>query len=297
MKGKTVIITGATSGIGLATATALAKKGANVVLHGRNNQKLKAAVLEIRQQHPAAQLETLTANLASLSQVRQLAREFQSKHDKLDVLIHNAGITPKTRELSSDGFEMQFAVNHLAPFLLTQLLLENLKAAAPARIINVASSAQSMGKMDFNNLQAEQRYNFLDTYARTKLAITMMTLEWAARLEPQQITVNALNPGWTETPMTQGMQTAPGILGFINSLGKLLPFLRATPQQGAATSIYLASSPDVALVSGQFFTEKQKRGKTNPLAHDKQLRQKLWQISEELIKKASSINTPFVGAK
>jgi NAD(P)-dependent dehydrogenase (short-subunit alcohol dehydrogenase family) len=282
MNEKIVLITGATSGIGLATASALAKLGATVVMHGRSPQKLEQAKLEIQTQQPDAKLETLVADLASLADVRKLASDFQGKHAKLDVLIHNAGVAPKDRELSHDGFELQFAVNHLAPFLLTYLLLENLKAGVPARVVNVASNAQSLGKMDFENLQAEKGYNLLGAYARNKLAMTMMTVEWAARLERHNITVNVLNPGWTQTAMSDGMERASGILGFMNRSAKYLPFLRAAPQQGAATSVYLASSAKVAGITGQYFTEHQKVGKMNPLALKLKLREKLWQISENL---------------
>jgi NAD(P)-dependent dehydrogenase (short-subunit alcohol dehydrogenase family) len=289
MDDRIVLITGANSGIGKATALALAKLGATVIMHGRNAEKLGEASREVRDGSGSKKVTTLVADLSSMGAVRQLATTVQANYPKLDVLVNNAGVTPNTRQLSKDGFEMQFAVNYLAPFLLSHLLLDTLGKAAPARLVNVASSAASMGKLDFDNLQGEKTYSITDAYTRSKLLLTMFTLELASRLEPNRITVNALNPGWVETQMTRGMQSATGLLGIVNRAAKFLPFLRMTAEQGAATSVYLASSPSVAGMTGTFFTAKQKRGKTNPLVDDKALRERLWRLTEGLVGLSSGV--------
>ncbi len=282
MLGKTVLITGATSGIGRETALGLARLGAEVVAMGRDPAKLEALVREARVEN--LKLETLQADLSSLAQVHQLTSDFKARFGYLNVLINNAGLTPNTRQITVDGLEMQFMVNYLAPFLLTQLLLEPLKASQAGRVVNVASSAASMGRIDFDNLQSEKTYSMTSAYASSKLALLMFNLELAKRLEPQGITVNALDPGWIDTPMTQGMESSTGLLGVVNRLAKYMRFLRKTTVQGAHNSIYLASSQAVDGITGRFFSGSHQETRVPKSVQDSSLRERLWLESLGLAK-------------
>jgi NAD(P)-dependent dehydrogenase (short-subunit alcohol dehydrogenase family) len=282
-----VLITGATGGIGRETALGLARLGVRVVAVGRDPLKLEALVQLARAENLT--LETLQADLSSLAQVRQLADDFKATFGHLDVLINNAGVTPNSKQITVDGLEMQFMVNYLAPFLLTQLLLEPLRASESSRVINVASSAASMGRIDFENLQSEKTYNMTQAYARSKLALLMFNLSLAKRLEPQGITVNALDPGWIDTSMTQGMETAGGLLGAVNRLAKHLPFLRKTAAQGAENSIYLASSPALVGVTGRFFSVRHQETRVPKSVQDPNLRQQLWLESLRLAQLESEL--------
>ena len=281
MEKRTALITGATGGIGQATALGLARQGFDLILVGRNASRLEQTKATVRQETGNQRIETLNADLSSLEDVRRLAGAVQQRFGHLNVLINNAGITPSSREVTVDGFEMQFAVNYLAPFLLTQLLLPVLRTNAPTRIINVASSAAGMGKLDLDQLQSERGYDMTSAYARSKLALLMFTVSLADRLEPQYVTVNALDPGWTDTPMTRGMESSSGLLGVVNRIGKWIP-LRKGADTGALNSIYLASSDAVQTTTGLFFSKNHRITRMPASVGDTALRERLWIISEGL---------------
>ncbi len=286
MDKRTALITGATGGIGAATALDLARQGFSLILVGRNATRLEQAAAQISQETGNSDIKTLSADLSSLNEVRDLATTVLgnttgTKPSALQVLINNAGITPKTRQITADGLEQQFAVNYLAPFLLTQLLLPVLRTTPNSRIVNVASSAASMGRIDFENLQSERGYDMTSAYARSKLALLMFTVSLAANESPQQVTVNALDPGWTETPMTRTMGSSHGLLGIVNRVGNWLP-LRKTASAGAQNSIYLASSEAVKDVTGMFYSGNQRVTRLPTAATDPKLREQLWRVSEQL---------------
>ena len=284
MAGRTCLITGATNGIGKETAIALAKMGASVVLVARDERKGRAAQSELKERS-GADSELLLADLASLADVRRLAEEYRSRHDKLHVLINNAGAYNSKRELSKDGYEMTIAVNHLAHFLLTDLLLDVIKASAPARIINVSSGAHSGAKMDFDDLQAESGYGVgMRAYGQSKLANVLFTNELARRLEGANVAVNSLHPGVVRTGFGRN---AKGVIGGIFAVFQFVgrPFLLSSAQ-GAETSIYLASSPDVETTTGEYFV-KSKSVASNDESNDPEVARRLWDVSEELIKQAS----------
>ena len=284
MAGRTCLITGATNGIGKETAIELAKMGSSVVLVARDERKGRAAQSELKERS-GADSELLLADLASLADVRRLAEEYRSRHDKLHVLINNAGAYNSKRELSKDGYEMTIAVNHLAHFLLTDLLLDVIKASAPARIINVSSGAHSGAKMDFDDLQAESGYGVgMRAYGQSKLANVLFTNELARRLEGANVAVNSLHPGVVRTGFGRN---AKGVIGGIFAVFQFVgrPFLLSSAQ-GAETSIYLASSPDVETTTGEYFV-KSKSVASNDESNDPEVARRLWDVSEELIKQAS----------
>ena len=284
MAGRTCLITGATNGIGKETAIALAKMGASVVLVARDERKGRAAQSELKERS-GADSELLLADLASLADVRRLAEEYRSRHDKLHVLINNAGAYNSKRELSKDGYEMTIAVNHLAHFLLTDLLLDVMKASAPARIINVSSGAHSGAKMDFDDLQAESGYGVgMRAYGQSKLANVLFTNELARRLEGANVAVNSLHPGVVRTGFGRN---AKGVIGGIFAVFQFVgrPFLLSSAQ-GAETSIYLASSPEVETTTGEYFV-KSKSVASNDESNDPEVARRLWDFSEELVKQAT----------
>jgi NAD(P)-dependent dehydrogenase (short-subunit alcohol dehydrogenase family) len=278
LRGKTVLITGATSGIGLVTARELARQGARVVLVGRSREKCDAALAQIQGETGSREAEALLADLSVQQQVRDLARQFLERHDRLDVLVNNAGGMWLERRLTADGLEMTFAVNHLAYFLLTDLLQGALRAAAPARIVNVSSDAHRRSTLDFDNLQGERGYGGWRQYCRSKLMNLLFTYELARRLEGSGVTANALHPGWVSTGFGGGngwrgrlLQTAAGLFAL-------------SPEQGARTTVYLASSPDVAGVSGRYFV-KERAVPSSPASYDEAAAQRLWLLSERLLQK------------
>ena len=278
--GRTVLITGANSGIGKATATALARAGAAVVITARDAQRGVQAVEEIR---AAAQgrgsVEVRELDLARLASVRSFAAEFLTDHPRLDVLILNAGLTAAQRTVTEDGFETLFQVNHLGHFLLSHLLRERLVESAPARIVVVSSSShRQAGALDFDDLQSERGYVGLRAYARTKLANILFARELARRLQGTGVTVNALHPGTVRTGWG-----ADGDAGRLLSLGLFLArwwFL--SPEQGARTSVYLATSPEVEGATGGYYVRRRLR-RPGANALDDEAARRLWQISEELL--------------
>ena len=275
MGGKTVLITGGTSGIGKATAVALAAMGANVVVVGRNPERGEAAVEEIKAQSHSEPVELVLADLSLKSEVRRLAKEFLERYDRLDVLVNNAGLVQSKRNETPDGIETTLAINHLAPFLLTNLLLETLEQSAPSRVITVSSEAQRWGNMDFEDLQSRRKYRGFPVYGMTKLANIMFTYELAERLSGTGVTANCLHPGSVGTNFGQNNR-GPMALFFRT----FKPFMRS-PEQGADTLIWLASSPEVDGVSGKYFSDR-KEIEAKKVAYDPAARRRLWEISEDL---------------
>lgn len=267
MKGRTVLVTGSTDGIGKATAMELARRGAKVLIHGRNPEKGRAVLEEIRKRTGNETLEFFEADLSSQRQVRRLASEVIESRDKLHVLINNAGTFLPQRQLTEDGLEITFAVNYLAPFLLTHELLDLLKKSSPSRIITVASIAHWNARVDWNNLQGERRYDGFDAYALSKLGDILFTYALARRLQGTGVTANCLHPGVIRTKLLRA--------GFGNYPG-------AMPEEGARTSVYLATSPDVENVSGRYF-ERCRPARSSPQSYDMELQERFWQVSERLI--------------
>ena len=274
MQGKICLVTGATLGIGKETALGLARKGAHVVIAGRDEARTRETAAWIAGQSGDAKVDFLVADLSSQAEVRRLAAAFKARYQRLDVLLNNAGAIFTKRETTVDGFERTWALNHLAEFLLTQLLLDLLEASAPARIVNVASTAHARGKIAFDDLQGAQKYSGWAAYSQSKLANIMFTYALARRLEGKGVTANCLHPGVVATGF--GHNT-PGFISTLLNLAR--PFL-ITPDKGAATSIYLASSPEVAAVSGQYF-DKCKPVRSSALSYDVAAQERLWEISEK----------------
>jgi NAD(P)-dependent dehydrogenase (short-subunit alcohol dehydrogenase family) len=272
MQGKICLVTGATLGIGKETALGLARKGAHVVIVGRDEARTRETQAWIVRESGNAQVDFLVADLSSQPKVRRLAEEFKSKYARLDVLLNNAGAIFTKREVTVDGIERTWALDHLAEFLLTQLLLDQLEASAPSRIVNVASGAHMAGKMNFDDLQGEKKFSGMGAYAQAKLANILFTFALSRRLAGKGVTANCLHPGVVATGF--GHNT-PGLVKTLVSL--LRPFL-ITPEKGAATSIYLASSPDVADVSGKYFA-KCKPIASSKLSTDVAVQEKLWEVS------------------
>jgi retinol dehydrogenase 14 len=280
MSGKICIVTGANSGIGKETALGLARMGARVVMVCRNAEKGKAALEEIRRESGSSHVDLLIADMSSQASVRALAEQIQRKYPRLDVLVNNAGGAAPARTLSADGIEMTLATNHLGAALLTLLLLDLLKASAPARIVNVSSSeAQHPARLDTNDLQFERRkYSGIAAYRQSKLLMNAFTFELARRLAGTGVTANCLHPGAVATNIWN-----PDLLPLL--IGKLIvavvkPFLLKS-KQGAAVSLYLATSPDVAQVSGEYFV-KSRPAKSNPLSRDPKLMAEVWLCTEKM---------------
>jgi NAD(P)-dependent dehydrogenase (short-subunit alcohol dehydrogenase family) len=274
MEGKVVLITGGTSGIGKASATALAAMGAEVVVSGRNKVQGDKALAEIRRDSGSEKVFLMLADLAVQTEVRTLAEAFKEQRDRLDVLVNNAGLIRSKRVETPDGMELTLAVNHLAPFLLTNLLLDLLKGSAPSRIITVSSEARRNAKIDFDDLQSRRRYRAFPVYGMTKLANILFTYELAERLRGTGVVANCVHPGGVNTNFGNNNR----------SLGLLLfrafkPLMR-TPQRGADTIVYLASSPEAGRMSGKYLTDRKEVSPAQP--RGEALQKRLWEISEEL---------------
>lgn len=275
MTGKTVLITGANSGIGKAAATELAKQGARIVMVCRDPDRGETARAEIMRASDSDDVDLLIADLASQAEIRQLAAEFKATYDRLDVLVNNAGVINGSRTLTVDGLESTFALNHLAYFLLTHELLDVLKASPPARIINVASMGHKLGTIDFDDLQAEKRYDSLKAYNQSKLANILFTYELARRLAGSDLTTNCLHPGVVATNFGAGNATLFGLL-----VKLVKPFLR-NPNKGAETTVHLASSPAVAGVSGKYFVDCRPQ-RSSRESYDEAIAKRLWETSAAL---------------
>jgi NAD(P)-dependent dehydrogenase (short-subunit alcohol dehydrogenase family) len=276
MSEKVCLITGATSGIGKATAMELVKMGASVVMVGRDRGRGEAALAEIKEKSANASVDLMLADLSSQQEIHRLAGEFKEAYPRLDVLINNAGLFRSKRITTADGLETTFAVNHLAYFLLTKLLLDVLKASAPSRIVNVSSGDHSNGTIDFDDLQGEKGYKGAKAYSQSKLADVLFTYELARRLEGTGITANCLHPGaGVRTNFGSGVS---GVFGLI--VRALRPFM-ISPEKGAETSIYLASSPEVEGLSGRYFVKKAE-ARSSDVSYDESRARRLWEVSAEL---------------
>lgn len=275
MEEKICVVTGANSGIGKVTAEALAQQGATVVMICRDRGRGEAAVQEIKKKSGNEKVALLLVDLSSQQEIRSVAREISSRYPRIDVLVNNAGGIHPTRTLTADGLETTFAVNHLAYFLLTNLLLPQLKASAAARIVNVTSQAHRYGRIFFDDLGLEKRFNPMMSYAQSKLANILFTYELARRLEGTRITANTLHPGGVRTNFGKELT---GIAGFVF---KHLGFLMRSPQKGAETVIWLAASPEVEGVTGKYFLDK-KEIKSSQISYDAEIARRLWQVSAEL---------------
>jgi NAD(P)-dependent dehydrogenase (short-subunit alcohol dehydrogenase family) len=272
---KTVLITGANSGIGRITAIELAKQGFEVVVVVRSKEKAEGLMNELLAVSPKQTVDYLLADLSSLKQVRTCAEAFKKRYQKLDVLINNAGVCLPERKITEDGFEEMFQVNHLSHFLLTNLLLEELKRSPSARIINVSSAGHITGTFDLNNLQSEMKFTPIGTYCNTKLLNVLFANELAERLKDNGITVNSLHPGVVRTNFAGKFK---GWFAMLNNLGKLFYI---SPEKGAATSIYLATSDKVKGVTGKYFSNS-KETKTRNKAITAENQKLLWEKSLQL---------------
>ncbi len=271
LKDKNAIITGATSGIGRITALAIAEKGARLVLPVRNMAKGEELKQEIGEKTGNTSVELISCHLDSLESIRQFAEEYKQKHDTLHLLVNNAGTWEVKRRESEDGIEMNFAVNHLAPFMLTYLLLDTIKASAPARIVNVSSSAHKQTKMNFDDLEGKKRWSSMRSYGQGKLANILFTRKLAKDLEGTGVTANCLHPGVVSTRLFDKMPLV---------FRKIFGLFMITPDKGAETSIYLAASPEVEGVSGGYFVKK-KQARPTRHAMDMDVAERLWEVSEE----------------
>ena len=276
MAGKTVLVTGATGGIGRATAMGLAAMGANLAITGRDRARTEGAAREIRAAG-GRQVDLFVADLSSQSEVRRLANEMLQTYPRVDVLVNNVGGYWNTRHVTADGLERTFALNHLAPFLLTNLLLDRLKQSARARVVTVASNAHATGQIDFDDLQGERSYSGSRAYNQSKLANILFTYELARRLQASAVTANALHPGVVNTSF--GAEDPGGVQRLIIPFAR--PFMK-TPSQGAATSIHLASAPDLEQVTGRYFANSKPK-RSSKRSDDEAVAARLWRVSADLV--------------
>jgi NAD(P)-dependent dehydrogenase (short-subunit alcohol dehydrogenase family) len=276
MAGRTVLITGATSGIGRATALGLASMGAHVAITGRDRGRTEDAAREISAATDL-QVEVFVADLSAQAQVRRLASEVLEHLPRIDVLVNNAGGYWHTRHVTADGLERTFAVNHLAPFLLTNLLLDRLERSAPARVVTVASNAHTTGRIDFDNLQGALSYSGGRAYSQSKLANILFTYQLAKRMHRSAVTANALHPGVVRTSF--GAEDPARIQRLLVPL--LRPVMKS-PAQGATTSIHLASAPELEQVSGRYFANRRPT-RSSPRSHDQAVATRLWEASADLV--------------
>jgi NAD(P)-dependent dehydrogenase (short-subunit alcohol dehydrogenase family) len=283
MDGKTVIITGGNSGIGKAAAVELARAGARVVITARSEQRGTAAVAEIASASGSSTVELSLFDLADLSSVRAGAADLLERCPRIDVLLNNAGLILSERTLSADGYEATLAINHLGPFLLTDLLRQRLVDSAPSRIVNVASTAHSYARhgMVFDDLMAERSYRQMEVYARSKLANILFTAELAKRLAGTGVTANSLHPGAVATGYARDGDTN----GFLAWGVKVIAPVSLTPEKGARTSVFLCSSPEVEGVTGKYFTKCREK-RPSAKARDQAAATRLWEVSEQLIEQA-----------
>ncbi|GAB2605211.1 SDR family oxidoreductase [Kribbella endophytica] len=276
MSGRTVLITGSTGGIGKATALGLAKLGARVLIAGRDPARTEDTAREIRAAG-GQDVDLFVADLSSQREVRRLAAEVLQRHPRIDVLINNVGGYWNTRHLTADGLEHTFALNHLAPFLLTNLLLESLKQSTAGRVVTVSSNAQAMGRIDFDDLQGEQSYSGARAYNQSKLANILFSYELARRLRHATVTANAVHPGLVSTSFGA---SDPG-----RAQRLLVPILRPfmkSPAHGAATSIHTASAPQIEQMSGRYYANS-KATRSSRRSYDETVAARLWEVSADLV--------------
>ncbi len=273
MTGKTVLITGANTGIGKATASELAARGARVALLCRDPAKAEAARTEIRARTPAAQVDVLSLDLRSLASVRSCAKAVLEAYSRVDVLLNNAGVVPSTLRLTADGFEEQIGVNHLGHFLLTNLLLERLAASAPARVVTVSSMMHAGGAIDFASFRGPAKYNAIAAYRQSKLANILFANELARRVATRGVTSNSLHPGGVATEIMRDanwlIRVGMGLVG-------------ASPEKGARTSVQLASAPELERATGKYFVSQREK-QPDPAALDEAMAERLWGESAKLV--------------
>jgi NAD(P)-dependent dehydrogenase (short-subunit alcohol dehydrogenase family) len=270
MRNKVCLVTGATSGIGKEIARGLSGLGATVAITGRSTERCESAVRETKSD------SFFVADLSSQAELRRLAKEFLSRYDRLDVLVNNAGVFLAERKVTVDGIEQTFAVNHLASFLLTNLLTGRLKSSAPSRVITTSSAAHRAGHIDFDDIQFEKRrYSGISAYSQSKLANVLFTRELGRRLAGTEVTANCFHPGAVRTGLVQG----GSIYGVVWKAAG--PFF-ISPERGADTGVYLASSDEVAGVSGGYFV-KRRQEKSSEVSYGQEAAEKLWKLSEKLV--------------
>ncbi|HEU5057262.1 MAG TPA: SDR family oxidoreductase [Kofleriaceae bacterium] len=276
LSGKTALVTGASSGIGLEACVVLARRGARVLMVARDQARGDAARADVARRSGSSSVELLMCDFASQAAIRALAEEVRSRTDRLDILVNNAGSVSPKRQLTEDGIEQTFAVNHLGYFLLTNLLLDLLIASAPARIVNVSSIGHRQGTLDFDDLGFERGYGIMKAYSRSKLANVLFTTELARRLDGKGVTVNALHPGAVATHI---WSHAPGIARPFLAIAKLFMI---TPAEGGDRIVYLATSPEVEGKTGGYY-EKNRLVTPARRARDPALASRLWSVSAQLV--------------
>jgi retinol dehydrogenase-14 len=274
MKGKVCLVTGATSGIGKATATGLAALGATVVIGCRNREKGEAVKQEIARATGNNSLDLMVADLASIESTKKGAADFLARYPKLNVLVNQAGLYMNQRVVTPDGLETMFAVNHLSYFLLTNLLLPALKAGAPSRVVNGSGGIEAMAKINFDDLQGEKKFSSMKAISQSKLGNFLFAYELGRRLEGTGVTATIMHPGGVKTELGKGQG---GFFGFMMRM--MRPFMD-TPEKGADTLVWLASSPEMEGVSGYYV--KRKPAKSSAQSHDKELAARLWKVSAQL---------------
>jgi len=274
--GKTALVTGATSGIGFHTALGLARDGAHVILGGRDEERARKSVEVIRRETEAPRIDYLIADMSSMAGVRSFAEQVLNQYSRLDILVNNVGGLFLTRQISEDGYEKTFALNHLSYFLLTELLNDLLIASAPARIVNVSSTAHLRSRINFEDLQSTRRYRGMTAYGQSKLANLLFTYELARRLADTGVTANALHPGFVRTAL--GRKNANPVLG---ALIWLVFRAGISAEHGARTSLLLAGSPALEEVTGKYYSAGNQI-RSSRSSYDKAAAAKLWDLSEEL---------------
>lgn len=287
MNGKVTVVTGGSSGIGFEVARAAASLGSEVLIIARNEEMAIRARDRLRQLDNGPTVEFLPADLASQEQVRAVARALHQRFDHLDVLVNNAGSVFSIRTLTNDGVESTFAVNHLAPFLLTHLTYDLLRAAPSARVVNVTTEVHS-SRLDFDNLQGERNYGFLSQYARSKLCLVLFTYELARRLEGSRITANCASPGPSRTHFGDNLTGAPALFPKVM---KNIPFLFRSPAHGARTIVQLATDPSLADVTGEFYF-RGRPTRSKPISYDRSVAAHLWNESERLCRLSEDERIP-----
>jgi NAD(P)-dependent dehydrogenase (short-subunit alcohol dehydrogenase family) len=273
LRGRVCVVTGANRGIGKATAVGLARRGATVVMLCRDSERCRHAADDVQRATGRGDVAVLECDLASLAAVRRTAAALARRHPALHVLVNNAGVSLSRRATSADGFEMTFAVNHLGPFLLTDLLLPTLRAGAPARVINVASAVERLGRIHFDDLQLARRYGALRAYAQSKLANVLFTYELADRLAGTNVTVNCVHPGLVATDLLRDWPR------WMRRLWE--PFLR-TPDEAARALVWLAAASELDGVTGRYF-DGMRVARSSARSYDRAARSRLWQLSAELV--------------
>ncbi|MFX0094177.1 MAG: SDR family oxidoreductase [Candidatus Hodarchaeota archaeon] len=276
IKDKICLITGGTSGIGKVTAETLADLGATVTIVGRNEEAGTRIIREIQEKTGNEMHRFMRTDFASLEKVRELANKFMNQFSRLDVLINNAGVAFPKKIITTDGLEATFAINHFAPFLLTNLLLDLIKQSVPARIINLTSGLHQKATINLDDINSNEKFNGMRVYGSSKLANVLFTYSLAEKLKPSGITANVVHPGFARTNLNRSFNI------LTRGMMKILPFV-ISPEKGAETPIYLVTSPEVEGITGKYFVRK-KAVESSPLSYDKELQQELWELSAKITK-------------